>query len=88
MGRSREPPVSHAIRTIRAFGFRYGCSFDTFQSSSPPILGLLELLIPEVLKTERYAEIFSSQELNDRLQVILLLSGDSDLAILQLALNV
>ena len=60
----------------------------TFQSGSPPILGLLELLVPEVLKTQRYAEIFSSQELDDRLQVILLLSGNSDLAILQLALNV
>ena len=39
-------------------------------------------LIPEILKTQRYPEVFSSQELDDRLQVILLLSGDSDLTIL------
>jgi hypothetical protein len=41
-----------------------------------------KLLIPKVLKIQRYPEIFPSQELDHRLQIILLLSGDSDLAIL------
>ena len=45
-------------------------------------------LVSEVLEIQRYAKIFPSQELNDGLQVILLLPGDSDLAVLQLALHI
>jgi hypothetical protein len=52
------------------------------------LLGLLELLVPEVLKIQCHPKIFPSQELDHGLQIILLLSGDPDLAILKLALDI
>lgn len=49
---------------------------------------LARRLIPEILKTQRHPKIFSPQELDYRLQIVLLFSGDSDLAILHLALHI
>ena len=45
-------------------------------------------LISEVFKIQCHPKIFPSQELDHRLQIILLLSGDPDLAILKLALDI
>jgi hypothetical protein len=44
-------------------------------------------LIPEILKCCRNSEIATPNKCNDRLQIILLLSSDSDLAILHLTLD-
>jgi hypothetical protein len=45
-------------------------------------------LISEVLEIQCHPKIFPSQELDHGLQIILLLSGDPDLAILKLALDI
>jgi hypothetical protein len=48
----------------------------------------LPVLVSEVFKIQCHSKIFPSQELDHRLQIILLLSGDPDLAILKLALDI
>ena len=47
----------------------------------------LAWLVPEVPETETDAEIFAAQELDDSLKVVSLFAGHTDLAILDLALN-
>ena len=44
-------------------------------------------LIPEVFKAEPNAEIFATQELDDRLKLVSLFPGHADLAILDLTLH-
>ena len=59
----------------------------TLNTRLQPTLAMRRQSVSEVFEVCCYAEVAAAHELNDSLQVVLLFSGDANLPILQLALD-